>query len=279
MAYMNTIDQTDDLIDFSSDMDTLQSDRPDDVMWATDDSIGRGTQAGGFVDLLSSSPPTRPATLASLDSEALEIADREGGIPRATTNSIKNDSTRLPHTAYDRLPVKSSSQTHLATLSSHDTPNRSPESYKASQITSRQVSAPALPALSNVELLGRHPTTDIALTAQLASTLRTILPPLFRISRRWDLAFSLDQNGSSLRTLYDSLERWDSREASDTSRQVAFLFVLKSQASDICGAFTKAPLCRRHRHPSEPSSKASFLHQNASNARNKQHLYSGDADT
>ncbi|KAL0568957.1 oxidation resistance protein 1 [Marasmius crinis-equi] len=64
----------------------------------------------------------------------------------------------------------------------------------------------SLQNIGHLELKGRKESTDGVLNAMLADKIRTYLPALSRLSKSWNLIYSLDQHGISLNTLYAETE-------------------------------------------------------------------------
>ncbi|GME68984.1 unnamed protein product [[Candida] boidinii] len=91
------------------------------------------------------------------------------------------------------------------------------------------------PPLTPLELKGYKDTTyHRLLDINLAEELRLHLPPVLQIVHDWKLLYSLEQNGSSLRTLYDCAIPRDSNEL---SRRQGYLLIIMDQFHDIFGCY------------------------------------------
>jgi len=60
--------------------------------------------------------------------------------------------------------------------------------------------------VGSVGLNGRKASTEGVLSVQVADLIRPHLPPLSRLPKAWTLLYSLDQDGTSLNTLYNNCE-------------------------------------------------------------------------
>jgi len=60
-----------------------------------------------------------------------------------------------------------------------------------------------------VKLHGRLDSARPVLPTDIVESIRSFLPPLFRLSRKWTLLYSLDQHGISLATFYTRVAEYD----------------------------------------------------------------------
>ncbi|OWB64370.1 hypothetical protein B5S32_g5151 [[Candida] boidinii] len=91
------------------------------------------------------------------------------------------------------------------------------------------------PPLTPLELKGYKNTTNHKLLdINLAEELRLHLPPVLQIVHDWKLLYSLEQNGSSLKTLYDCAIP---KESNEFSRRQGYLLIIMDQFHDIFGCY------------------------------------------
>jgi hypothetical protein len=99
------------------------------------------------------------------------------------------------------------------------------------------------PPLTPLELRGyRSGTSNKAklLNKALAEEIRLLMPPRLQLSDRWDLTYSLDQNGSTLSTLYSLCEK-------HRGRRGGFILVVRDGGGNIFGAYlSDAPKPQAH---------------------------------
>ncbi|CAK7234092.1 oxidation resistance protein 1 [Sporothrix bragantina] len=97
------------------------------------------------------------------------------------------------------------------------------------------------PPLEPLILKGFSPDTPQSariLTPSIAEEIRIMVPERLRIEEDWKLAYSLDQDGASLATLYEKTHKHD-------EHRIGFVLVVKDQEGGIFGAYlTERP------HPS-----------------------------
>ncbi|KAL4255640.1 Oxidation resistance protein 1 [Pleurotus pulmonarius] len=89
----------------------------------------------------------------------------------------------------------------------------------------------------SIELMGRWGSTDEVLSTGLADLIRPHLPALSRLSRKWNLVYSLDQHGISLNTLYDRCERLGQTKTSTGTTNRGALVVVKDSGNVVFGAW------------------------------------------
>ncbi|OLL25292.1 Oxidation resistance protein 1 [Neolecta irregularis DAH-3] len=94
----------------------------------------------------------------------------------------------------------------------------------------RHESNSPLPSLSPLTLSSPNPKADI-LPRVLAEELRNLLPARLQLQDTWELIYSLDLHGVSLRTLYDKCQPFGGRRS-------GFLLVVKNLDGEIFGAFS-----------------------------------------
>ncbi|KAI9226221.1 MAG: TLD-domain-containing protein, partial [Piptocephalis tieghemiana] len=81
-----------------------------------------------------------------------------------------------------------------------------------------------------LSLVGRRVETPAILNLSLARSLRSKLPALQRTATHWQLAYSLDQHGISLSSLYRQVER-----------KGPCILVVSDEANHVFGAFLSDP--------------------------------------
>ncbi|EPE03655.1 oxidation resistance protein 1 [Ophiostoma piceae UAMH 11346] len=89
------------------------------------------------------------------------------------------------------------------------------------------------PPLEPLTLSGFSPDTPASarlLTSTVAEEIRIMVPERLRIEEDWKLAYSLDQDGASLATLYEKAARYD-------EHRIGFVLVVKDQDGGIFGAY------------------------------------------
>ncbi|KAF5329667.1 hypothetical protein D9619_009443 [Psilocybe cf. subviscida] len=92
----------------------------------------------------------------------------------------------------------------------------------------------------NVELIGRKASSSPVLTSELAGQIRSYLPALSRLPKKWTLVYSLDQDGISLNTLYTRSEAHATRRPAPgevAANNAAMLLVVKDSDGAIFGAW------------------------------------------
>ncbi|QLQ77890.1 hypothetical protein HG537_0A01370 [Torulaspora globosa] len=97
-------------------------------------------------------------------------------------------------------------------------------------------------ALPTVKLNGYLPTTkNKLLMPDMCDELRNLMPTRVQLYTDWQLLYSLEQHGASLRSLYDNVapER-------ATPMRVGYVLVIKDRKHGIFGAYTNEPF-----HPTE----------------------------
>lgn len=96
--------------------------------------------------------------------------------------------------------------------------------------------------LPAVKLNGYLPTTkNKLLTPEMCDELRNLMPTRVQLYTDWQLLYSLEQHGASLRSLYDNLA-----PESATPMRVGYVLVIKDRKHGIFGAYTNEPF-----HPTE----------------------------
>ncbi|CAK7273912.1 oxidation resistance protein 1 [Sporothrix epigloea] len=97
------------------------------------------------------------------------------------------------------------------------------------------------PPLEPLILKGFSPDTPVSariLTASIAEEIRIMVPERLRIEEDWQLAYSLDQDGASLATLYEKMHKYG-------EHRIGFVLAIKDKDRGIFGAYlTERP------HPS-----------------------------
>ena len=97
----------------------------------------------------------------------------------------------------------------------------------------RTASPFAPPPLTGLSLRGLRSTSPSAriLTRTLAEEIRLLLPPRLQLATDWTLAYSVEQDGVSLATLYEKCKRYQ-------STRHGFVLAIKDGAGGVCNAFT-----------------------------------------
>lgn len=154
--------------------------------------------------------------------------------------------------SYFSYPVKQAVNSALRRLSTDPFPrsrskSREPPSF--SSLTStfsgfgndphyvppRRIISPPFqpPPLTPVALSGYKPSTSASeqiLSRQLAEEIRLLVPPRLQLVEKWRLLFSLDQDGSSLSTLFDKCEDHESSRG-------GFVMAIRDTSGGIFGAY------------------------------------------
>lgn len=134
--------------------------------------------------------------------------------------------------SHSRDPISSASSfSNLAALdASNHTPPTSATPEPARAHTSFQP-----PPLTPLTLSGAKPGTVQILATQLAEEIRLLVPPRLQLVDSWRLIFSLEQDGSSLSTLFDKCSHFEGRRG-------GFVVVARDTGGGIFGAYlTDAP--------------------------------------
>ncbi|CAG8492392.1 5012_t:CDS:2 [Paraglomus brasilianum] len=84
--------------------------------------------------------------------------------------------------------------------------------------------------MAKVELIGREPDTEPVLDENVAEQIRQQLPRISRLAPTWNLLYSLDQDGSSMATLY--------RKVKDKG---PLILAIKDEGDQVFGAFVTDP--------------------------------------
>lgn len=96
--------------------------------------------------------------------------------------------------------------------------------------------------LPPVKLNGYLPTTkNKLLTPDMCDELRNLMPTRVQLYTDWQLLYSLEQHGASLRSLYENVA-----PESATPMRVGYVLVIKDRKHGIFGAYTNEPF-----HPTE----------------------------
>lgn len=163
-------------------------------------------------------PSSRPARSSSYFSYPISYAV-SGILRRLTTDpdtkeSAKNSDTSLSHS--------------LASLV--DTPSSSASMHSVFQPQQRMPSPFQPPPLTPLSLKGYGSTMrekGKLLNKALAEEIRLLVPPRLQLVDEWTLAYSLEQNGVSLATLYQkSEEHWGKRGG--------FVLVVRDGGGGVC---------------------------------------------
>ncbi|KAH3662198.1 hypothetical protein OGAPHI_005446 [Ogataea philodendri] len=103
------------------------------------------------------------------------------------------------------------------------------------------------PPLTPLQLLGYKSTTHHKLLhSELAEELRLHIPPILQISHSWSLLYSLEQDGTSLNTLYSRVQP---AVGESTTRRKGYLLVVMDTQHRIFGAYMNEylrPLDKKH---------------------------------
>eukprot|EP00834_Sanchytrium_tribonematis_P004222 NODE_195_length_13287_cov_0.482484.p8 type:complete len:240 gc:universal NODE_195_length_13287_cov_0.482484:1116-397(-) len=91
--------------------------------------------------------------------------------------------------------------------------------------------------LPTITLKNRLEKTRKVLNLLIAESLRNYLPTYFEISSSWELLYSLDQHGSSLQTLYRSMDKYE-----EDKMRHGFVLICKDSSDEKFGAFFTSPL-------------------------------------
>lgn len=97
-------------------------------------------------------------------------------------------------------------------------------------------------ALPVVKLTGYLPTTKNRLvTPDMCDELRSLMPMRIQLYTEWELLYSLEQHGASLKSLYDNVA-----PKSAAPMRVGYVIVIKDRKHGIFGGYTNEPF-----HPTE----------------------------
>ncbi|KAL9057865.1 MAG: hypothetical protein Q9162_002095 [Coniocarpon cinnabarinum] len=188
-----------------------------------------------------------------LDNNGLRWQQNFNGVSQRASNYLSYPVKQTLSSAWRRL----SSQDVIPSLSTHT----------ASSLTSSAVTSPLSPTpngtftpprrhltppfqpppLTPLTLSGyKSPTRPDArlLARSVAEEIRLLIPPRLQLMNEWRLAFSLDQDGSSLSTLYsacNSPEFGGSSSTTAAKNQGGFVMVVKDSLGGIFGAYLTDP--------------------------------------
>lgn len=102
--------------------------------------------------------------------------------------------------------------------------------------------APEEDALPTVKLTGYLSTTKNRLmTPEMCDELRSLMPMRVQLYTEWELLYSLEQHGASLKSLYDNVT-----PKSAQPMRVGYVLVIKDRKHGIFGGYTNEPF-----HPTE----------------------------
>ncbi|CAG8486201.1 8124_t:CDS:2 [Diversispora eburnea] len=88
--------------------------------------------------------------------------------------------------------------------------------------------------LQPIELIGRCDDTDPVLNEEIADQIRHKLPRRIRLSTKWNLLYSLDQDGTSMNTMYYKVKD-----------KGPLILTIKDMDDQVFGAFVTEPFKRR----------------------------------
>ncbi|CAG8485440.1 5904_t:CDS:2 [Ambispora gerdemannii] len=89
--------------------------------------------------------------------------------------------------------------------------------------------------MPSVQLVGRKSDTDPVLDINIAEQIRQQLPRRLRLEPTWTLLYSIDQNGTSMTTMYNNVKD-----------KGPLVLVLKDENDQVFGAFTSESLKPQH---------------------------------
>ncbi|KAG6908494.1 hypothetical protein DXG01_004428 [Tephrocybe rancida] len=112
--------------------------------------------------------------------------------------------------------------------------------------------------MGSVDFIGRKALTVPVLELRLADMIRSHLPALARLPKKWTLVYSLDQHGISLNTLYDRCEA-HMQVKPGTSGPAGALVVVKDSGDGLFGAWMGKEGVRPSRGKGYYGSGESFL--------------------
>jgi hypothetical protein len=169
-----------------------------------------------------------------------------GVLRRLNTESSPNPGATGDARAMDKIPSSSALRAQLqstASSLSHSFGNLvSNASENVFQPPHRMASPFQPPPLTPLTLKGYgHSTKDSGklMSRSLAEEIRLLLPPRIQLVDEWRIAYSLDEHGSSLSTLYEKSEHYSGRRG-------GFVLVVKDGDGGTFGAYLSD-----HPHPND----------------------------
>lgn len=92
----------------------------------------------------------------------------------------------------------------------------------------------SLDYLPKVKLVARNPDVEVVMTEAIGELLREHLPPRIRLAESWNLAYSLDQHGISITTLYQKVKG-----------KGPLIMAVRDNSSQVFGAYLSETLIPR----------------------------------
>lgn len=154
--------------------------------------------------------PTPSQTPTSSNYLSYPVSHVVSGLYRRLTEPSPNRSTTIP-----RLQTHNTSEQDLA----HDIPNGV---YTPPHRTASPFQPPPLTPLT---LSGA--TSSTILSRTVAEEIRLLVPPRLQLAEQWSLAYSLEEDGVSLATLYNKCA------APGISRDASFVLVVQDGAGGV----------------------------------------------
>lgn len=179
---------------------------------------------------------TSTTTTTSTSTTSLPEPSSSNGAPSAPNNYFSYPVSRVVSGLYRRLtdPPRESSKTRA---SSH---HRSNNNLTSSIYTPKRTASPFQPPPLTPLILNATPstTTPHILSRALAEEIRLLVPPRLQLVDNWQLAYSLERDGSSLATLYDTC-----RQVSDRNPRAGYVLVVRdtSDGGAVFGAYLTDP--------------------------------------
>lgn len=194
-------------------------------------STRSGSRSGTPLGTRSQSSTTTTSTLSS---SSRKKSDQSDGSGRATPgNYFSYPVSRVVSGLYRRL-------TDPPQQSRNGNRNDMTSSYSASLYTPMRTASPFQPPpLSSLTLSSSAVAAGYQhiLTRALAEEIRLLVPPRLQLVDTWNLAYSLERDGSSLGTLYDAC-----RQVSERSPRAGYVLVVRDSSDGaVFGAYLTDP--------------------------------------
>lgn len=201
---------------------------------------------------MSRTPPTSSPYHHHNHNDGHATVSSSHSIPRSTTSTPPPSGSHSPTASSSYLPTSLTSTVSSllrrinSSPSTSTTPSTSLQSsqhlpvpgaiYAPPPQPPRQASPFQPPPLTPLSLSGHRPSTARLLTRSLAEEIRLLVPPRLQLQENWELAYSLDQDGVSLATLYKKCSL-----LAEDRRRGGWVLVVKDAGGGTFGAYLSDP--------------------------------------